>query len=96
MLKLEDVLDDLGIDYADEQVTKNVTRIMATADRYLRGSLGKDYPIDDPRVIELAHMVINDLYDNKGMSEKTAGNYRRLWDDMAWQIRLEMRVENEV
>lgn len=91
----EDVLDYLGIDYADAKVNKNVDRCILTADAYLKGSIGKTYPTEDPRVKELALILISDLYDNRGMIEKVAGNVRRLVDDMSLQLRLELRSEGE-
>jgi hypothetical protein len=95
MPTVEEVLAYLGIDYADEMVTKNIERSILTADAYLKGSIGKDYPTNDPRVKELALIFISDLYDNRGMIEKVAGNVRRLVDDMSLQLRLEMRSNTE-
>lgn len=91
----EDVLAYLGIDYADDMVNKNVDRCIKTADAYLKGSIGKNYPTEDPRVKELALILISDLYDNRGIIEKVAGNVRRLVDDMSLQLRLELRSEGE-
>lgn len=95
MPTIEEVLAYLGIDYADEMVNKNVERCITTADAYLKGSIGKNYPTDDPRVKELALIFISDLYDNRGMIEKVAGNVRRLVDDMSLQLRLELRSKSE-
>lgn len=91
MPTVEEVLSYLGIDYADEMVTRNVERAIKTADAYLKGSVGKDYPIDDPRAKELSLIVISDLYDNRGLSEKVSGNVRRLVNDFSLQLRLELR-----
>lgn len=88
----QEVLDYLGIDYTDEVIDRNVERCIKTADSYLKGSIGKDYPPEDPRVKELALIFISDLYDNRGMIEKVAGNVRRLVDDMSLQLRLELRA----
>ena len=95
MPTIEEVLAYLGIDYADDMVNKNVDRCILTADAYLKGSIGKNYPAEDPRVKELALILISDLYDNRGMIEKVAGNVRRLVDDMSLQLRLELRSEGE-
>lgn len=95
MPTIEEVLAYLGIDYADAMVNKNVERCITTADAYLKGSIGKNYPTDDPRVKELALIFISDLYDNRGMIEKVAGNVRRLVDDMSLQLRLELRSKSE-
>lgn len=97
MPTVEEVKAYLGIDYADDMVTRNIERSIQTADAYLKGSIGKDYPAEDPRVKELALIFISDLYDNRGMIEKTAGNVRRLVDDMCLQLRLELsRASEEV
>lgn len=93
MPTVDEVLAYLGIDYADEMVNKNIERSIATADAYLKGSIGVNYPVNDPRVKELALIFISDLYDNRGMIEKVAGNVRRLVDDMSLQLRLEMSRE---
>jgi len=97
MPTIEEVLEYLGIDYADDMVTRNIERSISTADAYLKGSIGENYPEDDPRVKELALIFISDLYDNRGMIEKTSGNVRRLVDDMSLQLRLELsRASEEV
>ena len=87
----EEVLSYLGIDYADEMVTRNVERAIKTADAYLKGAVGENYPTEDPRAKELALIFIADLYDNRGMIEKVSGNVRRLVDDFMLQLRLELR-----
>ena len=95
MPTVEEVLSYLGIDYADDMVTRNVERSIQTADAYLKGSIGANYPAEDPRVKELALIFISDLYDNRGMIEKTSGNVRRLVDDMSLQLRLELSRASE-
>jgi uncharacterized phage protein (predicted DNA packaging) len=95
MPTVEEVKAYLGIDYADEMVTRNIERSIQTADAYLKGSIGENYPTGDPRVKELALIFISDLYDNRGMIEKTAGNVRRLVDDMCLQLRLELSRASE-
>ena len=93
----QEVMDYLGIDYADDMITRNIERSITVADAYLKGAVGKNYPIDDPRATELALIFISDLYDNRGMIEKVNGNIRRLVDDFTLQLRLELRGnENEV
>ena len=91
MPTVEDVKAYLGIDYADEMVNKNIERAISTADYYLRGSIGENYPTEDPRVKELALIIISDLYDNRGLQSTIAGNTRRLVDDISLQLRLELR-----
>lgn len=91
VVQVEDVLNYLGIDYADNMVTANITRAISTADAYIKGAVGADYPAEDPRAKELALIFIADLYDNRGMLEKSSTNVRRLVDDFLLQLRLELR-----
>lgn len=91
VVQTQDVLDYLGIDYADNMVNANVSRAISTADAYLKGAVGADYPVEDPRAKELALIFIADLYDNRGSLEKVSVNTRRLVDDFLLQLRLELR-----
>ena len=91
VVQAQDVYNYLGIDYADAMVTANVTRAISTADAYLKGAVGADYPVDDPRAKELALIFIADLYDTRGMLEAVNKNVRRLVDDFLLQLRLELR-----
>ena len=92
MVTVEDVKAYLGIDYADDMVNANITRAINTADAYLKGSIGNNYPTEDPRVKELALIIVDDLYNNRGsQSTNITGNCKRLVDDMSLQLRLELR-----
>ena len=92
-----EVMNYMGIDYADDMVKANINRAIRTADAYLKGAIGEDYPKDDPRAKELSLIFIADLYDNRGVIEKVSGNVRRLVDDMILQLKLElMRSAEEV
>lgn len=86
-----EVQEYLGIDYADGMVTSNIDRIIKTADAYLKGSIGENYPKDDPRAKELALIICSDLYDNRGLASTISGNTRKLVDDFSLQLRLELR-----
>lgn len=88
---IDEVLNYLGIDYADDMVNANISRAIKSADQYLKGSIGYDYPVEDPRAKELALMIVSDLYDNRGISATVSGNTRRLVNDMSLQLRIELR-----
>ena len=94
MVNAKDVKNYLGIDYADVMVDKNIKRLIKTADSYLKGAIGEDYPKEDPRAIELALIVIADLYDNRDMSAKVSNNVRSIVNDFSMQLRLESREES--
>lgn len=98
MPTLEETLQYLGIDYVDDVITANVERAMRTAVATLHGSVGEDVDKlmpDDPRVKELVLLYLDDLYSNRGLSNKAIGSYRRLISDMEWQLRLELRQLRE-
>ena len=98
MPTLQDALDYLGIDYADDMVTANVTRALATAVQVLHGAVGEDvetYLPGDPRAAELALIYTDDLYSDRGVSAKVSGATRRLVADMELQLRLELRQARE-
>ena len=95
VVSVEDVLAELGIDYADDMVNKNINRAIKTADAYLKGSIGENYPVSDSRAKELALIIISDLYDNRGIKDTVSGNTRKLVDDISLQLRLELRRTSE-
>lgn len=94
-LSIQDILDYLGIDYADDRTTKVLNRTLKTAVQYLRGSIGEDYPVNDPRAKELALIVIDDLYSNHDLNDKVSGNTRRLIDDFILQLKLELKRKKD-
>lgn len=93
VVSVDEVLAYLGIDYADDMVNRNIERLIKTADAYLKGSVGEDYPIADPKAKEIALIVISDLYDNRGVHPSTGANnnFRRMLEDMILQFKLELR-----
>ena len=91
VVSVDEVLAYLGIDYTDHMSNKNIERLIRTADAYLKGSIGENYPAEDPKAKELALIIISDLYDNRGMASTVSGNTRRLVDDLSLQLRLELR-----
>ena len=91
VVNVEEVLAYLGIDYADDMVNINIERAIKTADAYLKGSIGENYPVQDPRSKELALLLVADLYDNRGLTSAVSGNTRRLIEDLSLQLRLELR-----
>ena len=91
VVSVDEVLAYLGIDYADDMVDINIERAIKTADAYLKGSIGENYPVQDPRSKELALLLVADLYDNRGLTSTVSGNTRRLVEDLSLQLRLELR-----
>lgn len=91
VVTVDEALAYLGIDYADDMVKSNIERTIKTADAFLKGAVGENYPIDDPRSKELALIIISDLYDQRGLVSTISGNTRRLVEDLSLQLRLELR-----
>lgn len=94
-LSMTEIRDYLSIDYDDERTTRRLDKALSVADRYLKGAIGEDYPIDDPRAQELALIVIDDLYNVRGLNNKVSGTVRRLVDDFSLQLKLELRRKKE-
>lgn len=95
VLTINEVLDYLGIDYADDKVNRNITRAISTADKMIQGSVGVNYPVEDPRAKELALIIVSDLYDIRGMTcrDNVSNNVRRLVEDMSLQLKVELGSE---
>ena len=93
MPTIEDVLAYLGIDYADDLVTRRVQSAMAAAKQTLLGSVGEDVEEllpDDPRVAELVKIYTDDLYSERGVSAKVSNATRMMVQTMELQLRMEL------
>ena len=90
MLKLREALDYLGIDAEDDMIINNINRQVEVADRHLKAAVGDDYPADDPRMKEVALMIVGELYDHRALSAKEESRIKSLARQYMRQIRLEM------
>lgn len=90
MLNLREALDYLGIDAEDDMIINNINRQVEVADRHLKAAVGDDYPADDPRMKEVALMIVSELYDNRTLSAKEESRIKSLARQYMRQIRLEM------
>ena len=98
MITIDDLKNYLGIDYVDDMITSNLERSLKTADAFLMGSIGINYPKDDARAEELTLVVAGELYENRGMmlSGSVSNTTRKMVDDLSLQLRLELgRGNNE-
>lgn len=94
MPTIDEALQHLGIDYADEMVTANVQRALTSARRRVLGAVGDDvetYLPDDERVTQLVLLYTQENYDARDASAKEINARRRLTDDLELQLRLELR-----
>ena len=98
MVTLEDALNYMGVDYADDVARANAARAMRTAESTMRGAVGervREYLPDDPRVDEIVLIYTDDLYSERGVSAKVSAATRRMVSDMEQQLRLELRSAME-
>lgn len=95
VITVNDVLNYLGIDYADEMINFNITRAIKSADGQLRESVSDDYPVDHPLTHDLALIYASNAYENRG-DINLSNNERKLSSDYAMKLRLYLRrVANE-
>ena len=90
MLNLREALDYLGIDAEDDMIINNINRQIEVADRHLKAAVGDDYPADDPRMKEVALLIVGELYDKRTLSAKEENRINSLARLYMRQIRLEM------
>lgn len=98
MLTQQKALSYLGIDYADDLIRDNVDRCIAAAKAVLLGAIGSDvldHFADDPRILELELIYMEDLYSQRGIGAKVSGATRRLVACMELQLRIELRMKKE-
>ncbi len=83
------VKEELGIDTTDSAVENRLTRYIRVADAYLKGSVNENYPADDERAIELALLIIEDLYDRNSTTVKENSTIEKLKADFILQLKVE-------
>lgn len=98
MVTLQDALDYLGIDYADNMISLNVQRTINTAKKILEGAIGdnaENVLKDDPRINELILIYIEDLYYNRGTNQKVSSAIRNIVQSMELQLKMDYRKAKE-
>lgn len=83
------VKEELGIDTADSAIDSRLNRYIKVADAYLKGAISKNYPPDDERAIELALLIIEDLYDRNSTTVKENSTIEKLKADFMLQLKVE-------
>ena len=92
MVTLEEVKNYLHVDFDDDD--EILQSLIAAADEYLRGAVNPNYDTMSERAKMLSRIVISDLYDNRGISDKASGNVRKLVEDFSLQLKLESRCDD--
>ena len=91
MPTIEEIKDNLGIDFTDEVTDRNLNRLIKVADSYLKGSIGDEYPKDDERAKQLALFIIEDLYDRGSYTVKENSTLEKMKNDFIMQLQCEGR-----
>lgn len=91
MITFDEAKSQLRVDLVDEDDKRALRLAIGAANRWMISAIGIGYDEDDPKARELELMVIGDLFDNRTTSEISQNNVRRLFYDLALQLRLELR-----
>ena len=99
MPTLEEALEHLGIDYADDAVSQNVQRALSAAVGIVKGAVGDDVlellP-DSEKLKEFILLHTEELYDGRNTTTlKAAAVNRRIVTVMELQLKMEYRRKKE-
>ena len=89
ILTIKIVKEELGIDTTDTAIDNRITRYIKLADAYLKGAISENYPADDERAIELALLIIEDLYDRNATTIRENSTITKLKMDFILQLKVE-------
>ena len=95
---VQDALDFMNIDYADEFVTRKATRALATGYATAKGAVGEDvetYLPDDPRFDELVLRRTDEAYNERESQGKAGAAESKLISLLETQLRLDLREKKE-
>lgn len=94
MVSLEDAKRYMHIDHDEDDGLIN--RCISAAEEYLLGAIGDGYDGTSERARMLTLMVVSDLYDNRGTTERASTKTRTIVENFAQQMRLELRRKSNV
>lgn len=94
MVGLEDAKSYMHIDHDEDD--ELINQCISAAEEYLLGAIGSGYDGTSERARMLALMVVSDLYDNRGTTERASVKTRTIVENFAQQMRLELRRKNNV
>lgn len=93
MLTLEEVKEELGIDFSDHD--KRLTRYIKLAKEWLDGAIN-NYNENDERAKQLALLIIEDLYDRNSNNVKENTTISKLKNDFIMQLQNEARKDGDI
>lgn len=95
VVTVQEAKDYLGIDYADEMIERRLNSVIRSTDLFLDGAIGKGYDKTDDRVKEVALMIIGEMFEDRALTSKETGSYRRLTQNLLYQLRIEHDSKGE-
>lgn len=93
MLTVEEAKHYLRVDFKRDDAL--LEELIRASDEYLIGAVGKEYDKDCERSKMLQRIVVQDLYDNRELSETVSTRTRQLISDFALQLRIELSGKGE-
>lgn len=99
-------MEYVGIEaeYADEVQTRRIERALSAATMWLKGAVGPDVNIEDPRAMELILMGAGELYETRTLTDDRLSKYagskvlaslNRMAGDIILQLKYCPTVEEE-
>lgn len=92
-LTIDEVKQELGIDFDDEATNARLKRYIGLAKEYLDGAIDIYYS-DDKRAKELALLIIEDLYERKSYSVKENSSIKKLKESILMQLQWGVSNDN--
>ena len=94
MVSLKDAKSYMHVDHDEDD--ELINQCISAAEEYLLGAVGDGYDDTLERARMLTLMVVCDLYDNRGTTERASVKTRTIVENFAQQMRLELRRKNNV
>lgn len=93
MVGLEDAKSYMHIDHDEDD--ELINQCISAAEEYLLDAIGEGYDGTSERARMLALMVVSDLYDNRGTTERASTKTRAIVENFAQQMRLKLRRKKQ-
>ena len=94
MVSLKDAKSYMHVDHDEDD--ELINQCISAAEEYLLGAVGDGYDDTSERARMLTLMVVSDLYDNRGTTERASVKTRTVVENFAQQMRLELRRKSNV
>lgn len=88
IINLKDAKSYMHVDHDDDD--ELIRWCIYAAHEYISDAIGDDYYIAPARAYMITNMVVSELYDNRGITERASAKIRTIIDNFSQQIRLEL------